>query len=161
MVQSIWLQFDKKQNTKKVREQIIEVVKDKYKCAVFKSDKRENSVEFKFLDCNQIKTLINTIPNLEIADSKIGESNFYTTTFEKVVWFIDLEFNYGKFSDYSNISLFQIGRNVWGSVGLYKERLNVLYYLLRDIQKELKKKGIKSRIDLSDCEKNYIRGLKK
>ena len=158
MVQSIWLEFDKKQMTKENIQTIIEIVKDNFKTYYYVDDKRSSTSKFAFLDCSQIKNIANSI-NIEIDDEKRCDCGCYSTTFERVAYFIDLEFNYGKIlnkqlpEDEQPYTYFQLGRDVWGSIGLYYERLNILRFILECIKKELDKKGIKSRLSLSDCEK--------
>ncbi len=152
MVQSIWIQFDEKQLNNKIVKKIIKIVKNKYR--VF-GDPRDNALFLKFLDCNQINIISNKL-RLNIDDKKFCDCGCYSTNFERFVWFIDLEFNFGKQADILDI-YFRIGRNVWGSVGMYKERLNVLRYILEDLIKEFNNQGIKCKLDLSDCEQHYFK----
>jgi len=158
MVQSIWLEFDKKQITKENIQTIIETIKDNFKTYSYVDDKHSNTTKFAFLDCFQIRNIAKSI-NLEIDDKERCDCGCYSTTFERVVYFIDLEFNYGKCfnktlpEEDQPYTYFRLGRDVWGSIGLYYERLNILRFILEHIKKELDKKGIRSELSLSDCEK--------
>jgi len=169
MVQSIWLEFDKKQMTKENIQKITKIIKDNFKTYSYVDDKYSNTSKFAFLDCSQIKKIANSI-NLEIDDEKRCDCGCYSTTFERVAYFIDLEFNYGKIlnkqlpEDEQPYTYFQLGRNVWGSIGLYYERLNILRFILETIKKELDKQKIHSTISLDDCDDcfvDYFKGGKK
>ena len=169
MVQSIWLEFDKKQMTKENIQKITKIIKDNFKTYSYVDDKHSNTSKFTFLDCSQIKNIANSI-NLEIDDEKRCDCGCYSTTFERVAYFIDLEFNYGKIlnkqlpEDEQPYTYFQLGRNVWGSIGLYYERLNILRFILETIKKELDKQKIYSTISLDDCDDcfvDYFKGGKK
>lgn len=157
MVQSIWLEFDKRQMTKKNIQTIIETVKDAYKTYSYIDSDSSNTHKFVFLDITDFKA-ISRILGIELDDKKRCSCGCYSTTLEIVMFFCDLEFTYGK--KFTNISsceqpvYFNIGRNVWGSIGLYYERLNTLRFILLEIKTELDKKGIKSKLDLCDCEKD-------
>ena len=162
MVQSIWLEFDKRQMNKDTKIKVIEAIKNRFKCAVFKDETFQNTINFKFLDCNQIKEVIDKL-NLKIDDKKANLDNHFTTDFERIIWFIDLEFNIGKIDKLINYTYFRLGRNVWGSIDYYKERLNILRFILETLKKDLHKVGVKCKLDLSDCEDHYFkdyRGVK-
>jgi len=157
MVQSIWLYFDDAQMTKENIQIIIKTIKDNFKTYSYVDDKYSNTTKFVFLDCSQIRDIANSI-NLEIDDKKRCNCGCYSTTFEIVVHFIDLEFNYGKIFNKTlsendqPYTHFTLGRNVWGSIGLYYERLNILRFILEYIKKELDKQKINSKLSLDDCD---------
>jgi hypothetical protein len=156
MVQSIWLNIDK-QTMIFNKPEIIRIIKSCYKTCNYVDDidGMLNKITFEFLDCNQHKKILEKI-GLKINDSKFCDCGCYSTDFELVMKFISLELNYGKFNDQIDIEFYRIGRNVWGSVGMYTERLNLLRYILEDIQKELKKHNIPSEMDFSDCEDCFV-----
>ena len=158
MVQSIWLQFDKRQMTKKNIQIIIETVKDTYKTYSYVDDKYSNTHKFAFLDITDFKA-ISRILGIKLDDKKRCDCGCYSTTLERVMYFCDLEFTYGKkFANTLSYKpvYFNIGRNVWGSLGLYYERLNILRFILEEIKTELDNKGIKSRLDLDDCNNDHF-----
>lgn len=169
MVQSIWLEFDEKQMTKENIQKIIKIIKDNFKTYSYVDDKYSNTTKFSFLDCSQIRNIANSI-NLEIDDKKRCDCGCYSTVFERIVYFIDLEFNYGKCfnkilpEDEQPYTYFRLGRDVWGSIGLYYERLNILRFILEHIKNELDKQKIHSKLSLNDCDNyfvDYFKGEKK
>lgn len=159
MVQSIWLNFDKRQLNENTVNTIKKIIKDKYKCYSYIDDKQTNTMHFKFLDSCQISEILKKI-KLSVEDNKRCDCGCYSTDFERLVFLIDLELNFGKIDDSGIIkySYFQLGRTVWGSVGMYKERLNTIRAILEEIKKDMDKKGIKCKLDLSDCEVEYFEG---
>lgn len=159
MVQSIWLNFDRRQMTKKNIQTIIETVKDTYKTYSYIDTNHSNTHKFVFLDYTDFK-VISRILGIKLDDKKRCSCGCCSTTLEIVMYFCDLEFNYGKIflklvKDKSVIqpTYFNIGRNVWGDVGQYYERLNILRFILEEIKSNLDDKGIKSKLDIDDCEK--------
>lgn len=166
MVQSIWLEFDKKQLTKENIQIIKEIIKNNYKTYSYIDDKYSNTSKFVFLDICEIKKIIKIL-NLEIDDEKRCDCGCYSTDLEMIMFFIDLEFDYGKGfnkiipAEDQPYTYFRLGRDVWGSIGYYFERLNILRYILEKIKSELDKKGIKSEIDLNDCDKDFVDFFKK
>lgn len=161
MVQSIWLKFKKEDMTPLIINEVIKTVKGNYKCYAFQDPKMENTTSFKFLDCCQIKTILEEI-KMNIDDKKLCDCGCFSTEFERLCYFIDLEFTHGSFTKtIPDIEYYMLGRNVWGSIGMYAERLSVLFCILQNLQKKLKEKGINCRLDLSDCEKDLIKKVKK
>jgi hypothetical protein len=142
------------------KETIIRIIKSCYKMCSYIDDKMLNKMVFEFLDCNQHKKILKEI-GLKIDDTKLCDCGCYSTNFELVMKFISLELDYGKFNEQIDIENYRIGRNVWGSVGMYTERLNLLRYILEDIQKELKKHDIQSEMDFNDCEDYFVDYFKK
>lgn len=161
MVQSIWLEFDKKQMTKENIQKITKIIKDNFKTYSYVDDDHSNTLKFVFLDCSQIRSISKLI-NLEIDDEKRCDCGCYSTTFEMVAYFIDLEFNYGKVfnkilpDEDQPYTYFRLGRDVWGSIGLYYERLNILRFILEHIKKELDKQKIHSKLSLDDCDDCFV-----
>jgi hypothetical protein len=121
-------------------------------------DKQQNAIHFKFLDSCQILNILKKL-NLVVDDKKRCECGCYSTDFERLMFFIDLELNFGKIDDSGIIkySYFQLGRNVWGSIGMYDERLNTIRFILEDLKKVFDKENIKCKLDLSDCEIDYFK----
>lgn len=163
MVQSIWLNFDLNQRNDETISKIIEIVKDNYKCYsyispdTYKAGVHDLNVRcFIFLDTVQIKEVLNKI-GLLVNDKKRCNCGCYSTDFETMMYFINLELTYGSISD---VEYFRLGRDVWGSVGLFKERLNVLRYILENLQKSFNKEGIKSDLCLDDCEEKHFKNYK-
>lgn len=160
MVQSIWLNFDKRQLNKDGVDGIKKIIKNKYKCYSYIDEKQQNTMHFKFLDSCQISDTLKKI-KLNVDDKKRCDCGCYSTDFERLMFFIDLELNFGKIDDSGIIkySYFQLGRNVWGSVGMYKERLNTIRAMLEELKTDFDKSGINCELDLSDCEVEYFEGF--
>ncbi len=155
MVQSIWLSFDETQLNEATVKRIIDIIKDRYKTVAFDSEKMSNVTEFHFLDCHQIKD-IQTKLKLKVDDSKRCDYGCFSTDFEKLMWYISLEFFHGKIHPGINQPSFSLGRIVTCSVGLHRERLNVLRYILMELSQEFISQGIICQLDLSDCELDYF-----
>lgn len=167
MVQSIWLEFDKEQRTEENKKIIIETIKKLYKTYsyVCKESLRQDTMKFHFLDCNQIRFVEKVLDLKPLDDTKPCSCGCYSTDFETVCYFLDLEFRYGKPFKECPYDYYSLGRDVYMQIGFYHERLNILRFILECIKKEIDKKGIKSELSLSDCEKetfvDYFKGGKK
>lgn len=153
MVQSIWLEFEKKQRTEENKKIIIETIKKLYKTYSYVSNEplRQDTMKFHFLDCNQIRFSEKVLGLIPLDDSKPCWCGCYSTDFEAACYFLDLEFRYGKPFKECPYDYYSLGRDVYLQIGMYHERLNILRLILVNIKNELDKHGIKSKLDLSDC----------
>jgi hypothetical protein len=146
------------------RNKIIEIVKKNYKCVLKfnnQEDKKNNTLKFYFLDINQIEAIGIEI-GLILDDIELCKCGCRNTEAEIVTNYIDLEFNAGTKIPISDYVYFRLGRNVWGTVGRYYQRLSILRYILEDLQKHFLNAGIKSKLDISDAEpQNFCDYFKK
>lgn len=160
MVQSIWLQFDNKELDNHVMiKWIKKIVKSKYKCYSFVDEKDKFTYRFKFIDCNQFISIIEKL-NLKVDDHHQCDCGCLSTDLERLIYFIDLEFNYGKVFKELDYIYFRLGRNIYSSIDPFNERLMILRYMLEDIKTEFDKVGIVSKLDLSDCDERLFDNYK-
>lgn len=134
----------------------------RYKCYTYEDDRiRKNmkvptdlkEYKFVFLDYHQIKSIVKTL-NMYIDDGVIRvDYGDISTDFEALMHFIDLNLGYG---DLLGTNYFRLGRDVWGSVAMFSERLNVLRFLLQILQKDFEDVGIHSELYLDDCDRDYF-----
>lgn len=156
MVQSIWLKFDKKQRTPEIISTIINVVKRCYKSYSYVDENFSSKFHFRPINCLQIRDICKEL-NLTVDDTRQCDCGCYSTDFEMLTYFLDLEFCYGNLYD---VDFFDLGRNCYMQVGMYKERFWILRYILERIQLELLTKNIKSTLDFSDIEEGLFEGYK-
>lgn len=156
MVQSIWLQFDKEQRSPEVISAIIDTVKKCYKTYSYVDEKHLNKFHFRPIDCSQIREISKNL-NLSIDDTKQCSCGCHSTDFETVVYFLDLEFYYGNIYD---VDYFDLGKNCYMDIGMYKERFWILRHILEDIQSKLPD-NIKSTLDFGDIDKDTFEGYKR
>ena len=162
MVQSIWLQFDNEQQTPETVERIINIIKRRYKCYTYEDDSVRRGMKvpiglkeykFVFLDYHQIKS-IDKVLNMCIDDKVVRvDYGHLSTDFEALMYFIDLNLGYG---DLLGTNYFRLGRDVWGSVSMFYERLNVLRFILQMLQKDFEGAGIHSELSIEDCDGDYF-----
>jgi len=93
-------------------------------------------MKFHFLDCNQIRFSEKALELTPLNDSKPCNCGCYSTDFETVCYFLDLEFRYGKPFENCPYDYYYLGRNVYMQIGFYHERLNILRLILINIKKE-------------------------
>ena len=159
MVQSIWLKFDELEhnhNKDSIIQTIKEIVKKSYK--TYSCYERSSTTLFKFyfIDCNQIKE-ISTKLGITLDDTTICPCGCMSTDLEILSHFIQLELKHGLITEViPELVYFDLGQNLWGNVGMFHERLNIIRYILEDIQQQLKEHGIKSTIDLEDCDNDFV-----
>jgi hypothetical protein len=160
MVSGIWLEFDRsKISDLALIDKIKKIVKSKYKCYSYEDveNGKQNTFVFKLIDCNQIKNILDKL-GMKIDDEEPCDCGCMSTDFERMVFFLDLEFNYGKIVDFINYKYFWIGRNVTMSIEPSDERLVVLRYMLEDLKREFDREGIYSRLNLDDCNPDIFNG---
>lgn len=159
MVQSIWLQFDEEQQTPETVQRIIGIIRRVYKCYTYEDYSMRRGMKvpislkeykFVFLDYHQIKSIVETL-NICV-DDKVSHGNL-STDFEALMHFVDLNLGYG---DLLGTNYFRLGRDVWGSVGMFSERLNVLRFILQTLEMEFEEGGIHSELSLVDCDGDYF-----
>lgn len=155
MVQSIWLEFDEisdSVNKETAIQTIKEVMKKSYKTYSCYDRGSTTRFQFYFKDFREIKEIADRI-GIEIDDTKMCSCGCMSTNLETLTHFIQLELMHGPLVDQMpDLVYFQLGQNVYGEVGMYYERLNIIRYILEDMQKQLREYGIKAELDLSDCE---------
>ncbi len=161
MVQSIWLEFDEEEMNEEMIDEIVKTINENYKTfstvGIPKKSTFSNSDVhgFNFIDCQEIVEILKKV-GLEVDDEKRCDCGCYNTDFEMLVGYISLEFMHGQMNGSVDDVYFRVGRDITMSVGMYGLRLNILRYILEDIQEELDKKGINSEMNFGDCDRDHF-----
>ena len=146
MVQSIWLNF--KHLTDEGIVDVKRTIARNWHVIVLKDTKFPNTDKVVFCDTEFMFKILSRI--MPINKHELCNCGCCSTSVARVIYYTrDLEFTHGKVL---GKDFFWLGRNIWGSPGydIFYKRLYLLHRILRKIQKQLKKDGIKSRMNLGD-----------